>query len=78
MEENVSILDEARELQSPRQQCKVCMWLQSRPTKEQQEWQQVMEDPMIQHSTIRELMSKRGFIPGQDAVGRHRRDKHVR
>ncbi len=72
----MSILDEALEVQSPRQQCKVCIWLSTRPTKEQQEWREVMDNPVINHSTIRELMVKRGFTPGQDSVGRHRRDKH--
>jgi len=72
----VTLVDEALEVQEPRQSCKTCTWLSSKNDNERGEWADLMDNPTIQTNSIFQIMVRRGYKGSYSTLSRHRNKSH--
>jgi len=71
-----TLIDELKADQDPRTQCRLCVWLASRPEAECKEWAAVMIDRSFTHASIFRAAQRRGYNAGKGTVETHRGNGH--
>jgi hypothetical protein len=75
-----TLLDELRADQGRPTQCQVCVFIESRPTDEQKEWDSACADRSFTHSSVHRALMRRKYEgtkgPSRTSVENHRKNSH--